>query len=427
MKGFNKYYQKSWQQRLSILRENGFLDEREIHQLEQQTVDPALGDTMIENFIAQYQLPEGLAMNYVINGKEYIIPMVTEEPSVVAAASNGARLVKLGGGFQTQSLSRLMVGQIVIEHVTAMDQLIASIKSMEEELLKIANHAHPSIVRRGGGARWIRTRVLATDLMSLDLAVDVQEAMGANMLNTMLEAVADEIRTKLHQDVLMSILSNYATESLVTAHAEIPIDALTKENIDGMTVAQKMMQASRLAQLDPYRAATNNKGIMNGVDAVVIASGNDWRSIEAGAHAYASRNGRYQGLSRWWIDGDHLAGELTIPMPVGSVGGSIKIVPLVKINHHLMKIKNAAQLAQLIVAVGLGQNLAALYALVTDGIQRGHMRLQLKSLAASIGAKKDEIAAVVEGLEKQHARDSRTAKALLNKIRGGKDGNTEIK
>lgn len=427
MKSFSKYYQKSWKQRLSILKENGFLDEHEIRQLENQTIDPTLGDTMIENFITQYQLPEGLAMNYVVNGEEYLIPMVTEEPSVIAAASNGARLVKLGGGFKAQSLSRLMIGQIVIENVTAMDQLVGAVKSMKGELLQIANSAHPSIVHRGGGARWLRTRVLADDLMSLDLAVDVQEAMGANMLNTMLEAVADRIRTELHQDVLMSILSNYATESLVITHAEIPINALTKEKIDGITVAQKIVQASRLAQLDPYRAATNNKGIMNGIDAVVIASGNDWRSIEAGAHAYASRDGHYRGLSQWRIDDNRLIGELTVPMPVGSVGGSIKIVPLVKINHHLMKIKNATQLAQLIVSVGLGQNLAALYALVTDGIQRGHMRLQLKSLAASVGAKKDEIAVIVKGLEERHARDSHTAKLLLNKIREEKDGNTKVK
>ena len=215
MQCFNKYYQKSWQKRLAILKENGFLDEKEINQLETQAVDPTLGDTMIENFVTQYQLPEGLAMNYVINGKEYVVPMVTEEPSVVAAASNGARLVKFGGGFQTKSLSRLMIGQIATENVTAMDHLVETIDQRQDEFLEIANHAHPSIVKRGGGARWIRTRILADDMLSVDMAVDVQEAMGANMLNTMLEAVADEIRSTLHQDILMSILSNYATERLV--------------------------------------------------------------------------------------------------------------------------------------------------------------------------------------------------------------------
>lgn len=421
MQCFNKYYQKSWQKRLAILKENGFLDEKEINQLETQAVDPTLGDTMIENFVTQYQLPEGLAMNYVINGKKYVVPMVTEEPSVVAAASNGARLVKFGGGFQTKSLSRLMIGQIAIENVTAMDQLVETIDQRQDEFLEIANHAHPSIVKRGGGARWIRTRILADDMLSVDMAVDVQEAMGANMLNTMLEAVADEIRSTLHQDILMSILSNYATECLVSAHVEIPVTVLAKEKIDGATAAAKIAQASRFAHLDPYRAATNNKGIMNGIDAVVIASGNDWRAIEAGAHAYAARDGQYRGLSQWRVDGDQLIGDLTMPMPVGSVGGSIKIVPLVKINHHLMKIESAVQLAQIIVAVGLGQNLAALYALVTDGIQRGHMRLQLKSLAASVGATKDEIPMLVNALEEQHARDSHTAEVLLKKIREEKE------
>lgn len=421
MQCFNKYYQKSWQKRLSILKENGFLDEKEIQQLEDQAVDPALGDTMIENFVTQYQIPEGLATNYVVNGEEYAVPMVTEEPSVIAAASNGARLAKFGGGFKTKSLSRLMIGQIVIENITKMDEIVNEIHQREDEFLQIANHAHPSIVKRGGGVRWIRTRILADDMLSVDMAVDVQEAMGANMMNTMLEAVADEIRTELHQDILMSILSNYATESLVSAHVEIPVEFLTKKEIDGATVASKIEQASRLAQLDPYRATTNNKGIMNGVDAVIIASGNDWRAIEAGAHAYAARDGQYRGLSQWHVENQKLVGDLTMPMPVGSVGGSIKIVPLVKINHRLMKIKNACQLAQIVVAVGLGQNLAALYALVTDGIQKGHMRLQLKSLAASVGATKEEIPALVSALEEKHARDSHTAEILLKKIREEKE------
>ena len=308
-----------------------------------------------------------------------------------------------------------------IQNETGMDLLVEIINQRQDEFLAIANHAHPSIVKRGGGARWIRTRILADDMLSVDMAVDVQEAMGANMLNTMLEAVADEIRSTLHQDILMSILSNYATECLVSAHVEIPVTVLAKEKIDGATAAANIAQASRFAHLDPYRAATNNKGIMNGIDAVVIASGNDWRAIEAGAHAYAARDGQYRGLSQWRVDGDQLIGDLTMPMPVGSVGGSIKIVPLVKINHHLMKIESAVQLAQIIVAVGLGQNLAALYALVTDGIQRGHMRLQLKSLAASVGATKDEIPMLVNALEEQHARDSHTAEVLLKKIREGKE------
>lgn len=417
MRGFGKYYRKTWEERLAILRDTFYLDDNDIAEIEHVSGNGEIGDTMVENFITQFEIPEGLGLNYVVNGKEYLVPMVTEEPSVIAAASNGARLVKAGGGFNAEVKSRLMLGQIVIENITDVDELVRKIKADQEYLLKVANDAHPSIVRRGGGARWLRTRILANDLLSVDLAVDVQEAMGANMLNTMLEAVANEIQCTYHQDVLMSIMSNYATESLVTTKARIPVSELAKENISGEEVALKIQQASRLAQLDPYRATTNNKGIMNGVDAVTIASGNDWRAIEAGSHAYAARDGQYKGLSQWYFEDGFLIGELTLPLPVGSVGGSIKIVPLVKINHKLFKAKDAKELSMIIASVGLGQNLAALYALVTDGIQRGHMRLQLKSLAVSVGAKQDEISKLVNLLEKNKKRDSASARELLEKLR----------
>lgn len=417
MRGFGKYYQKSWEERLAILRDTYRLDDEDLAQIKHLTSDPTLGDTMIENFITEYEIPEGLAINYVVNGQEYLVPMVTEEPSVIAAASNGARLVKAGNGFHAEIKTRLMLGQIIIENVTEMEELVQQIEQQKNHLLEVANQAHPSIVKRGGGARWLRSRVLADDLLSVDLAVDVQEAMGANMLNTMLEKVASEIQLTLHQDILMSILSNYATESLVTVKAEIPVKALSKGQISGKQAAQKIQQASRLAQLDQYRATTHNKGIMNGIDAVAIASGNDWRALEAGAHSYAARDGHYRGLSQWKVTGESLVGEMTLPMPVGSVGGSIKIVPLVKINHKLMQIKNARELAMIIVSVGLGQNLAALYALVTDGIQRGHMRLQLKSLAASIGATPTEIPKLVKRLEEKGVRDSQNAKQILEEMR----------
>ncbi|MGX5376690.1 hydroxymethylglutaryl-CoA reductase, degradative [Ligilactobacillus sp. LYQ135] len=417
MRGFEKYYRKTRNERLAILRDSYLLNDDEIATLDEARLNPEIGDTMIENFITDYRIPEGLALNFRVNDKDYLVPMVTEEPSVIAAASNGARLTKKAGGFYATLPSRLMLGQIVIENVKTMDDLVTKIEKCQAHLIEVANQAHPSIVRRGGGARWIRCRILADDLLSVDLAVDVQEAMGANMLNTMLEAVADEIEELYQQDILMSILSNYATESLVTVKTKVPIKALSKKDFSGREVAQKIQQASRLAQLDCYRATTNNKGIMNGIDAVTIASGNDWRAIEAGAHAYAARSGQYKGLSIWKINGDFLEGKLTLPMPVGFVGGSIKIVPLVKINHKLMKVENARELAEVIASVGLGQNLAALYALVTDGIQRGHMKLQLKSLSASVGATGKEIGKLVKMLEKNHVRDSQSAKKLLKKLR----------
>lgn len=417
MQGFEKYYRKSWSERLDVLAKQQKLTLEQIETLKENALTPQLGETMIENFITQYSLPEGLALNLVVNNKEYLVPMVTEEPSVIAAASHGAGIVKRSGGFKAKIHERLMLGQVVCEQVVDAKALLAYIKDHEQALLSCANQAHPSIVKRGGGARWLRGRILAADLVSIDLAVDVQEAMGANMLNTMLEALASYLEENYQQEILMSILSNYATECLVTATCELPVACLAKNGIDGATVATKLAQASRLAQLDPYRAATHNKGIMNGIDAAVLASGNDWRAIEAGAHAYAAKDGQYRGLSQWHVQGEMLKGKLTLPLPLGSVGGSISIVPLVKINHDLLNFEGAKELEIVIASLGLAQNLAALYALVTEGIQKGHMGLQLKSLAVSVGAKDTEITQVVQALKKQGLRDSKSAKEILKHLR----------
>lgn len=420
MDGFSKYYKKTWQERLNVLVNQNKISAAQKKLLEDLSVNQEIGEIQIENFITQYQIPEGLAMNYVINGKEYIVPMVTEEPSVIAASSHGAGIIKRSGGFKAKIHSRLMMGQVVLENVDDAKILVNQLQTQISTLIEVANQAHPSIVKRGGGAREIEFRILAPDMVSVDLFVDVQEAMGANILNTMLEAVAAKISEQYHRDILMSILSNYATKCLVTATCEIPTDILGKNGIDGKNVAQKFAQSSRLAQLDPYRAATHNKGIMNGVDAVVIASGNDWRAVEASCHAYASRDGQYRGLSSWEIQDDKLVGKITLPLPVGAVGGSIGIVPLAKLNKQLLTFENAKELETIIASVGLAQNFAALYALVTEGIQKGHMRLQLKSLAKSIGANEQEITRVINELEKIGKRDSNSAQAILEKIRGEK-------
>lgn len=417
MSGFKKYYQKTWNERLQVLEEKHLLNVNEITYLRELVSANSLGDTVIENFITEYSLPEGLGLNYLIDGQEYVIPMVTEEPSVVAASCHGAKIIKAAGGFKTKLVERLMIGQVLLENVVEAEKLIAKLEDYTAQMLKVANDAHPSILKRGGGARWIRLRILDHDLISVDLAVDVKQAMGANMLNTMLEAVANFIQRKFNQDILMSILSNYATSCLATAQCEIPVDKLAKEDISGLQVAKKIAQASRVAQLDVYRAATHNKGIMNGVDAVVLASGNDWRAIEAGIHAYAARDGQYRGLSNWKVEADKLIGEMTLPLPLGFVGGSIGIVPLVKINHKLLQINNAEHLERIVVCVGLAQNLAALNALVTEGIQKGHMHLQMKSLAVTVGAKSTEINMLVNLLEKDKVRDSANAKKLLEQLR----------
>lgn len=419
MAGLNKFYKKSRAERLATLQELGLLSEADVALLQQNTPQPNLGDSMIENFVGDFHIPQGLVTNLLVNDRSYLVPLVTEEPSVIAAASHGAALVRRGGGFQAFCDERLMIGQIVLT-TTAAETLTAAIMAARNRLLAVANAAHPSLVKRGGGARWLRVRQLAADLLSVDIAVDVQAAMGANMLNTMLEAVKQALTTELHCDAVMAILSNYATASVVTATCRIPVSALAKNGEPGATVAEKIALASRVAQLDEYRATTHNKGIMNGIDAAVIASGNDWRAVEAGAHAYAARSGKYRGLSQWHVHDDELIGTLALPLALGTVGGSIKIVPQVQLNHRLLAVASPTELATVIAAVGLAQNLAALLALVTEGIQRGHMKLQLRSLALACGARPNEVAALVAELEKVHARDSATAKQILQQLRANR-------
>lgn len=417
MKGFEKYYRKSWPERLSVLEHENKLTKTEIQQLEKSALAPELGETQIENFITQFSLPEGLGLNFVINGKEYLVPMVTEEPSVIAGASHGAAIVKKAGGFIAESEQRAMRGQVIIENVSNVAELKKEIEDFAPALLQTAIEAHPSIVKRGGGPLQLVVRVLDHDLLSVDMIIDTKEAMGANMINTMLEAVAAKLRSDLQVDVLMAILSNFTTECLVTASCEIPVESLAKENLSGKEIAQKIVQASRVAQLDPYRATTHNKGIMNGIDAAVIASGNDWRAIEAAIQSYAAKDGHYRGLSTWQIKGEQLVGQLRIPVPVGSVGGSIGLVPLVQLNSTLRQEQDARELENIIASVGLAQNLAALYALVTDGIQKGHMNLQMKSLAASVGASGAEVSQVIKRLKKLPQQDAAAAKKILYEIR----------
>lgn len=417
MQNYGKFYQKPWEERINLIKKNEKLTEKQIQILETAAQNKTLGNTMIENYITDYSYPEGIAFHYLINNKDYIVPMVTEEPSVVAASSHGASIIAKAGGFFASTSERLMIGQIIVENVEDTENLTKKIQKIGKELLLVADQAHPSLKRRGGGTRWLKTRILAADLVTIDIAIDVQEAMGANMINTMLEAVAKKLEELLNQQVLMSILSNYATECVARATCEIPVELLAKKGISGENIAQKISQASRVAQLDPYRAVTHNKGIMNGVDAVVMASGNDWRAIESGAHAYAARNGQYRGLSTWKLNNNCLIGELELPLPVGFVGGSIGIIPLVKVNQDLLKITSAQELECVIVSVGLAQNLAALLALVSEGIQKGHMRLQLKSLVIAAGANAIEEQTVVDKMLQAGKRDLESAKKILKEIR----------
>lgn len=377
----------------------------------------ATDDQLIENYLTTYGIPEGVAVNLRVDGHDVMIPMVTEEPSVIAAASNGGRLLMSEVGITTTVKQRELMGQIVFSHVTDQTHLRDWLMAHESRLLEVANAAHPSLLSHGGGARSIRVRCLPPDWVSLDLFIDVGEAMGANLVNTLAEAVATEIRTQLDVDILMSILSNYATHSLATATCVVPVAQLATRTLTGQQVAERICQASTLAQVDPYRAVTHNKGIMNGIDAVVLAMGNDWRSVESGAHAYASRSGQYQGLSRWWLEDGQLHGELTLPLALGVVGGATRVLPLVRVNQQLAQITTAQQLMGLTAAVGLAQNVAALRALVSDGIQRGHMALQRKSLALSVGATPAELPAVLDRLKTITQPTTTQAQAALAAIR----------
>ncbi|BAP84934.1 hydroxymethylglutaryl-CoA reductase [Paucilactobacillus hokkaidonensis JCM 18461] len=406
------FYKLTRAQRQSLVARQFDLSAQQ-EQLLNQQVDP-VNQEMVENYLTSYHLPQGIAVNLVVDQQEYVVPMVTEEPSVIAAASNGAKLVAKSGGFQTTADTAMMIGQVVLTQVD--NTIIDWLKQHESELLQVANQAKPSMQRRGGGAKKAQLRSLKHGWVSIDLMIDTDEAMGANSVNTMCEAVGNWLSDNgLH--VLTAILSNLATQSLQTATCKINAADLVTESMSGDEVGQRIADLSELAQIDPYRATTHNKGIMNGIDAVLIATGNDWRAIESGAHAYAAIGGVYKGLSTWRFEKSQLIGSITLPLPVGIVGGSIDIVPLVKINQRIMKVNSAQQLAQVIASVGLAQNLAALRALATNGIQVGHMKLQYRSLALSVGAKPAEIDALVARLQNEQHVDHQFAIQELEQLR----------
>jgi hydroxymethylglutaryl-CoA reductase len=374
-----------------------------------------LGNELVENYLTDYSLPEGVGLNLVVNGQQYVVPMVVEEPSVIAAASNGAQRVARSGGFRAPKQSRELVGQVVLIDVDDAAATKKKLQGQAAHLLAVANAAHPSMQRRGGGAKHLTIRTPG-DFVSVDLGIDVCQAMGANSVNTMAEAVARELTAQGYH-VLVAILSNFATNSLQTVTCDVDFDQLATTKMSGQTVAERIAQLSTLAQVDPYRAATHNKGIMNGIDAVMIGSGNDWRAIESGAHAYAARDGHYRGLSTWQVKETGLHGELTLPLPVGVVGGSIGLNPQTKLNFQISTIQTAEELAAVTASIGLAQNLAALRALATTGIQAGHMKLQYRSLAVSVGATPAEVPLVAAKLAKRDHVDQERARQVLQAIR----------
>lgn len=384
-------------------------------------IDEEVANSLIENVIAQGALPVGLLPNIIVDEKSYVVPMMVEEPSVVAAASYGAKLVNQTGGFKTISSERIMIGQIVFDGVDDTERLSADIDALESQIHQIADEAYPSIKARGGGYQRIAIdKFPEQQLLSLKVFVDTKDAMGANMLNTILESITAFLKNEFPQsDILMSILSNHATASVVKVQGEINVNDLTRGDKSGEEVAKRMERASILAQVDIHRAATHNKGVMNGIHAVVLATGNDTRGAEASAHAYASRDGQYRGIATWRYDQERqrLIGTIEVPMTLAIVGGGTKVLPIAKASLELLNVDSAQELGHVVAAVGLAQNFAACRALVSEGIQQGHMSLQYKSLAIVVGAKGDEIAQVAEALKQEPRANTQVAERILQDLR----------
>lgn len=415
-----KFYQLAREDRLARLQEQAVISPATKHVLAEMTLPEDIADNLIENQISEMEIPLGVALNLRVNDKSYTIPLATEEPSVIAACNNGAKMANHLGGFQSELKDGFLRGQIVLMNVKEPATIEHTITAEKAAIFRAAAQSYPSIVKRGGGLKEIVVRTFDDDptFLSIDLIVDTKDAMGANIINTILEGVAGFLREILTEEIVFSILSNYATESIVTASCRIPYEALSKKG-DGKRIAEKVAAASKFAQLDPYRAATHNKGIMNGIEAVVLASGNDTRAVAAAAHAYASRDQHYRGLSQWQVAEGALHGEISLPLALGSVGGAIEVLPKAKAAFEIMGITEAKELAEVTAAVGLAQNLAALRALVSEGIQQGHMSLQARSLALSVGATGKEVEILAEKLQGSRMNQA-NAQTILAEIRSQK-------
>ncbi|GAB4397244.1 MAG: hydroxymethylglutaryl-CoA reductase, degradative [Anaerolineales bacterium] len=380
---------------------------------------------MVENVIGLHSLPIGLGLNFIVNGREVLVPMAIEEPSVVAGASFMAKLARAGGGFFASSSAPEMIGQMQLLDLDDIYSARLKILEHKSELLAEADGLDPVLKKFGGGARDLEVRIIENSpiggFLVVHLIYDVRDAMGANAVNTACEKLAPRIAAISGGRVHLRILSNLADRRLTRARCLIPVSELAFEGFSGEAVRDGIIEAWAFAASDPYRAATHNKGIMNGVDAVVLASGNDWRAIEAGAHAYAARSGRYSSLSTWAKDrAGNLTGTLEMPMAVGIVGGATKVHPAAQAAVRLMGVQSASQLAEIIVSVGLAQNLAALRALATEGIQRGHMSLHARQVAIAAGASGALIEKIAAQLVAEKVVRSDRAEALVKEYTGSR-------
>ena len=412
------FYKKPVEERIRLVSEFAGLSDEDVSLLRSGGLSLDVADRMIENVLGLMAYPFAVAVNFRINGRDYMVPMVLEEPSVVAAASNMARLMREGDGIKASCTDPVMIGQIQVVDIPNMEEAIEAVRGEKDRILELANEQDPILVKLGGGAKDLELRRLETEMgemLILHLLVDCRDAMGANAVNTMCEAVAPLVEKLTRGRVLLRIISNLADRRIARAEAVV-----RKDLIGGEEVVDDIVRAWAFADADPYRAATHNKGIMNGIIAVALATAQDHRAIEAGAHAYAARTGRYRALSRWWKneDGD-LVGELELPLAVGVVGGATRTHPMARLALKILGVSTAGELAEVMVAVGLAQNLGALRALVQEGIQYGHMRLHARNLVIMAGAMGDLIDRAVEELVASGGRITfDRAKEVVERLRG---------
>ncbi|MCA9567836.1 MAG: hydroxymethylglutaryl-CoA reductase, degradative [Myxococcales bacterium] len=416
------FYKLDPDARLDALASTGLVAPETTAAFREPGLSIADANVMVENVISTFSLPNAVAVNFLIDGRELAVPMVVEEPSVVAACTNMAKLARAGGGFTADSDAGVMIGQVQVVDVTDPVATASALESRLDELAAIASEVHPRLHEYGGGFRGLEVRVLRyeepgekpEDMVVLHFFLDCADAMGANMVNTIAETLAPHVESITGHTVGLRILSNLADRRLARARVAIPVSAFGP---DGACVADAIASAWRFAWADPYRAATHNKGVMNGIDAVCLATGNDWRAVEAGVHAFASRDGQYRPVTRWRVDGDVLHGSIEVPLQVGTIGGPIRVHPRVQHNLALLGVSGARELAGVMASVGLAQNLGALKALATEGIQAGHMRMHARTVAAAAGAEPHEVAKICARLCRERDYSVERARQLVRELR----------
>lgn len=413
------FYRLTLEERRRAVGRVAGLNAGELDALDGGGLGPAEADKLVENVLGVYSLPFGVALNVQLNGRDRLVPMVVEEPSVIAAASNAARMVRDGGGFRAQMVDQLTTAQIQLHEVPDCESARLKIEAQALPLLAEASAAVPSLTARGGGPVSLEVRELGDGWLVVHVHLDCCDAMGANLANTVAEALGPRIARLAEGQLGLRIVTNLSDRRCVRAECCVEPKALASDPEQAGAVARAIARASEFAARDPYRAVTHNKGIMNGIDSVVVATGNDYRAVEAGAHAYAARTGSYRPLATWRLDGQRLRGELEVPLAVGTVGGTLKVHPAARLALRIAQVTSAADLAELAACAGLASNLAALRALATEGIQRGHMSLHARSVASAVGALQEEVEIVARKISRQGCVTSEAARTALHALRNG--------